>query len=58
LCLLYSVRDAKTSLPDAWGLPGSEDRGGKLQSHTAETTVKQPLPPPPVSWSGVVPTTW
>src|SRR5262245_24947809 len=44
--LLYPVRDAKTSLSDAWGLPGSEDRGGKIQNHAGETTVRQPLHPP------------
>src|SRR5262249_4914168 len=32
LCLLYPVCDAKTSLPDAWGLPCSEDRGGKSRA--------------------------
>jgi hypothetical protein len=32
--LLYPLRDAKTILPDARGLHGGEDRGGKIQSHT------------------------
>ena len=47
LLLLYPVRDAKTSLPDAWGLPCSADRGGKSQNHTGgndrQTTAASPL---------------